>query len=201
MSLPKLSYFDFSGSRGEECRLAFRLAGVEFEDDRIKPSNWADHKSETPFGAMPVLTIEGKGRLSQSNAILVYLGRLHGLHPSDAWEAARHEQFLCAAEELRSKAAPVLRISGEDRQEAREELASGLLTTWGAQIEALLGDGPFVGGSDPSVTDIKLYMIVRWFSTGIVDHVPTDVFAGYPKLMALYEGVRAIPSLAEWTRG
>ena len=26
----KLTYFDFSGSRGEECRLAFAVAGVEF---------------------------------------------------------------------------------------------------------------------------------------------------------------------------
>ena len=36
MSKPRLIYFDFAGSRGEECRIALHLAGVDFEDVRVK---------------------------------------------------------------------------------------------------------------------------------------------------------------------
>ena len=101
--LVKLTYFDFSGSRGEECRLALHAAGVEFEDHRIKGAEWPTVKPTMPFGAMPVLEIEGKGRLAQSNAILGFIGRSHGLLPDDAWEAARHEAVMCAVEELRGR--------------------------------------------------------------------------------------------------
>jgi hypothetical protein len=34
MNKPKLIYFDAPVSRGEECRLALHLAGIDFEDDR-----------------------------------------------------------------------------------------------------------------------------------------------------------------------
>ena len=83
MTKPKLTYFDFSGSRGEECRLALHLAGVDFEDDRLPMKQWPELKASTPFGGLPVLEVEGKGRLGECNAILTYVGRDHGLQSSD----------------------------------------------------------------------------------------------------------------------
>ena len=79
MPKPKLMYFDFSTSRGEECRLALHLAGVEFEDDRVPPPKWRERKASTPFGTMPVLTIPGKGELAQSAVILRFIGSNHTL--------------------------------------------------------------------------------------------------------------------------
>ena len=35
MTKPRLTYFDQAASRGEECRLALFIAGVDFEDNRI----------------------------------------------------------------------------------------------------------------------------------------------------------------------
>lgn len=51
----KLTYFDFHGGRGEPARLALSIGGISFEDDRITPSDWPARKSDTPFGALPVL--------------------------------------------------------------------------------------------------------------------------------------------------
>lgn len=79
MSKPRLIYFDFGGSRGEECRIALHLAGVDFEDVRVKNGDWPAMKVNMPFGAMPVLEIPGKPPLAHSNAILVFIGRQHRL--------------------------------------------------------------------------------------------------------------------------
>ncbi len=75
MTRPRLIYFDFAGSRGEECRIALHLAGVDFEDVRIRSAEWPALKPKTPFGSLPILEIPGKPPLAQSNAILVYIGR------------------------------------------------------------------------------------------------------------------------------
>ena len=50
----KLSYFDIEGT-AEPVRLAFILAGIPFEDDRIKFTQWPEFKKTTPYGQVPVL--------------------------------------------------------------------------------------------------------------------------------------------------
>jgi len=87
MALYKLTYFDTAASRGEECRLALHVAGLPFEDERLSRDQWAARKASTPFGALPVLAIEGR-QLAQSNAILRFIGSQHGLHPVEPFEAA-----------------------------------------------------------------------------------------------------------------
>ena len=69
MTKAKLIYFDAPVSRGEECRLALHVVGLPFEDERVNRDQWAARKASTPFGALPVLTVEGR-QLAQSNAIL-----------------------------------------------------------------------------------------------------------------------------------
>jgi prostaglandin-H2 D-isomerase / glutathione transferase len=48
------------------------------------------------------------------------------------------------------------------------------------------------------VADIKLYMIVRWFASGTVDHVPTTVFDHCPKLKRLFAAVGEHPGVQVW---
>src|SRR5262249_32438814 len=91
MSKSKLIYFDAPVSRGEEGRLALHIAGVDFEDVRVKAADWQALKPNTPFGGLPVFEMPGCAPLAQSNAILVFIGRRHGLHPKDDLEAAYHE--------------------------------------------------------------------------------------------------------------
>jgi len=199
MTKPRLIYFDFAGSRGEECRMALHLAGIDFEDVRIQASDWPAMKAGTPFGAMPVLEIPGKPPLAHSNAILVLIGRQHGLHPTDAFEAARHEALMCAVEELRHTITPTLRISDpEQKRQARTALAANELNVWGSQVERQLGDGPFVGGAKLQVADLKLYMIVRWLTTGTLDHVPSTVLDHCPKLLRLFSAVGEHSGVLDW---
>lgn len=197
MSQYKLTYFDFSGSRGEECRLALCLAGP-FEDVRIEFKQWADMKSTTPYGALPVLEVEGKGRLAQTNAILRYVGQTNDLHPSDPWEAARHEAILESVEDVRFALGPSGRIEDEEaKKRARQEFASGFLKNWSANAEREVR-GPFVAGDRIQVADVKLFIIMNSFKSGVIDHVPTDCFKEFPKLEALFAAVAANPKIRAW---
>jgi glutathione S-transferase len=199
MSRPRLIYFDFAGSRGEECRMALHLAGFDFDDVRVKQADWPAMKAGTPFGSLPVLEMPGKMPLAQSNAILVYIGREHGLHPAAAFDAARHEALMCAVEELRHSISPALKISDpEQKRLAREALATKDIPTWGSQVERQLGDGPFIAGAKLQVADLKLYMVVRWLTSGVLDHVPTTVLDHCPKLLRLFRAVGEHEGVKAW---
>ena len=165
----------------------------------IKHGDWPAMKANTPFGAMPVLEIPDKPPLAHSNAILVFIGRQRRLHPADAFEAARHEALMCAVEELRHTITPTLRITDPaEKRKAREALAANELRAWGSQVERQLGDGPFIGGAQLQVADLKLYMVVRWLTTGTVDYLPTNVFDHCPQLLALYRAVGGHPRVKAW---
>jgi glutathione S-transferase len=199
MSKPKLTYFDAAASRGEECRLALHLAGVDFEDVRIKREDWPALKPKTPFGGLPTLEMPGKPVLAESNAILAYIGRLHGLHPTDAFEAARHEAILSQAEVLRTTVGRTLRIADPaEKKKQREELAATSIPTWGECVERQIQDGPFLAGAKIHVADIKLHIVVRWFASGTVDHVPATIFSACPKLTRLSESVRDHAAVKSW---
>lgn len=199
MSKPKLLYFDAPVSRGEECRLALHIAGVDFEDVRIKSDDWPALKPKTPFGALPVLELPGRPALAQSNAILVYVGRRYGLHPKDDFEAARHEAMMHHVEELRAALGPSLRMKDEsEKKKTREALLAGFLPAWAAGTEGQIGDGPFFGGSALHVVDLKLYMTVRWLAAGKVDYIPATVFSPFPKLCRVHDAVRDDARVKAW---
>lgn len=199
MTKPKLTYFDAPVSRGEECRLALHVAGVDFEDVRIKVADWPALKPKTPFGSLPTLELPGRPPLAQSNAILALIGRMHGLHPQDPFEAARHEAMMAHVEDLRHAIGPSLRIQDSaEKKKARERLATTTLPSWGENAEKQIGDGPFFGGSSVHVVDFKLFVAVRWIQSGVLDDIPKDVFAPFPKLIRVHDSVRDHAAVRAW---
>jgi len=198
MAKPKLIYFNAPVSRGEECRLALHVAGVDFEDVRIDGASWPAMKEQTPYGSMPVLELPGHPPFAHSNAILVLIGRRHGLHPTDDFEAARHEGMMQHVEDLRHRVSPTIRLPEAERKAAREALVADYLPAWGRFAEKNIHGDPFFGGAKLNVVDLKIHMAVRWFAGGKVDHIPATIFAGYPKLMRVHDAVRDHPGVKSW---
>lgn len=199
MTKPKLTYFDAPVSRGEECRLALHLAGVDFEDVRVKMAEWPAVKATTPFGVVPTLEVPGKGVLAESTAILVYIGRRWGLHPKDDFEAARHEMMMGHMESLRAVLGPTLRMTEEDKKRAREAAAASFIPSWAAGAERQVGDaGPFFGGGAINVVDLKIWSVYRWIAGGKLDHVPASLLADQPKLGRIHDAVRDHAGVKAW---
>jgi glutathione S-transferase len=147
---------------------------------------------------VPTLEYPGHGVIADSNAILSLIARRHGLLPKDDIEAARHEAMMQYVEELRHHIGPTLRMNDEDKKKTREGLVANYLPAWGKNVEAQLGEGPFFGGKDLSVADLKLFVAYRWLAGGKVDHIPATIFAGFPKYVRLHDSVRDHAGVKSW---
>jgi glutathione S-transferase len=155
-------------------------------------------KEQTPYGALPVFELPGRPPLAHSNAILVMIGRQHGLHPTDDFEAARHEGMMQHVEDLRAVVGPTIRMGDAEKKTAREAMVEGFLPAWARSAEKNIPGEPFFGGAKLNVVDLKLHMVVRWFIGGKVDHIPATIFAGYPKLMRVHDAVRDHAGVKSW---
>ncbi|KAL5018761.1 hypothetical protein ScPMuIL_004483 [Solemya velum] len=87
-----LTYFDGKG-RGEVIRMALVYGGLKYKDVRVGFSDWPALKPKMPQGAMPVLEVNGK-TVSQTLAILRYVGRECGLYGKNSWEQAEVDCHL-----------------------------------------------------------------------------------------------------------
>ena len=120
----KLTYFDFHGGRGEPARLALSIGDIPFEDDRVAPSDWTARKPDTPFGALPVLEVDGQ-TLAQSNAINRYVGKLTDLYPSDPWQAALCDEVMEAVEDISTKLAAPFSFRTRKRKPSARRWSKG----------------------------------------------------------------------------
>jgi len=197
MTSVTLSYFDFPVGRGEECRLALHVAGVEFHDDRISFDDWPTKKTSMPYGAVPVLNIEGKPSLAQSNAILGLIGQRHDLLPDDHFDAALHIAIMNFVEELSMRIGETIPLAEDKKEAARKTIIEGFLKEWASKIDEQI-KGPYVGGDKISVADIKLFVLVSMFKQNILDYIPADYFDSNVKLMGLFDAVSAHPKVVEW---
>jgi glutathione S-transferase len=200
MAKLKLTYFDFHGGRGEPARLALAMAGIPFEDDRVTFADWPRRKQETPYGAVPLLEVDGK-ILAQSNAINHYVGKLAGLYPTDPWEAALCDETMEAVEDITNKIAATMFLPDDQKKRERQVLAEGpipfYLTALARQLEQ--HGGRYFAGDGLSVADLKVFILMCQLRSGVLDHVPTDLPDRLaPKLMEHYQRVKADPGVAAY---
>ena len=176
MATLKLIYFDMHGGRGEAARLALSIGGIAFEDDRVAFEDWPKRKPGILFGALPVLEVDGQA-LSQSNTINRYVGKLAGLYPDDAWQAALCDEAMDTVEELNGRIAPTLFLPDDQKKTQREALAAGPIPMYLAGLQQRLeaNGGEYFADHRMTVADIKVFLVLRWLTSGMLDHIPTDI--------------------------
>ena len=130
--MPKLelTYFDMHGGRGEVARMALSMASIPFEDVRISFREFQQTRSSFPYNAIPILAVDGVV-VAQSNGINRYAGKLAGLYPDDALQAALCDEVMDAVEDVAVKVQPTLFIEDEaEKKRARQALADGPISLY-----------------------------------------------------------------------
>ena len=176
MSNYKLTYFDIDGGRAEPIRIAFHVAGIDFEDDRISFAEFGEMRQYTRFSSVPVLEMDGAA-VTQSNAIARYVGKMAGLYPGDDLQALYCDEAMDAVEDLLHHTVKTFGLQGDDLKRARAELVDGWLTVYLRGLDELLvrGGGTYFADKRLTVADLKVFVQTRSLCDGVLDHVPTDI--------------------------
>jgi glutathione S-transferase len=186
MAKLKLTYFDINGSRGEAARLALSLGGIPFEDDRVSMSGWPALKPRMRFHALPTLEVDGEV-ITQSNTINRFVGKLAGLYPEDALEAAHCDEVMDAVEDVGGRISATFRIEDPaQKRAAREALAEGPIRLYLERLQELLQarGGQYFADARLSVADLKVFVWIRGLRSGILDHIPVDLAERVAPLLA-----------------
>jgi glutathione S-transferase len=200
MAKLKMTYFDFDGGRGEPARLALFIGGVAFEDERIGVKDWPKLRGETPFLAMPILEIDGKA-VTQSNSINRYVGKLTGLYPKDEWQALLCDEVMDACEDIGTRLGNTINLPDAAKKQAREELAAERIPRYLAQLQARLqqSGGEYFADQRLTVADLKVFNLVRWLRSGVLDHIPKDIVERVaPQLAQHFERVSRHPKVIDY---
>jgi glutathione S-transferase len=96
---PKLVYFAVRG-RSQSLRYLVRDLDIPLEEEHVDFSKWPSVKPTTPFGQLPVLH-DGELQIAQSNAILRYFARKHGLYGKNDVEAVTIDMLNDTQEDFR----------------------------------------------------------------------------------------------------
>lgn len=176
MSAYKLTYFDFPGGRGEPIRIAFHAAGLEFEDHRVSFEEFGKTRDTLRFRCLPVLHIDGV-EVTQSNAMLRYVGKQAGLYPEDPQQALYCDEAMGAIEDLLHHFVATFGLKGDELEAARKKLVDGWLTVFLSGLGEMLerGGGEYFADRRLTVADLKVFVQTRWLHSGTVDHVPVDI--------------------------
>lgn len=200
MTKLKLTYFDFDGGRGEPARLALHIGGIPFDDERVSPKDWPQLRDSTPFQGLPTLEVDGK-IVTQSNSIIRYFGKLADLYPRDDFQALLCDETMDAAEDIGTRIANTMQLPDEAKPKARAELATGRITRFLEQMQARLkaAGGEYFADHRLTVADLKIYMLIRWLRSGVLDHIPKDLVDGVaPLLIEHFERVAGRADIVEY---
>jgi len=203
----QLIYFDGRGL-GELCRLTLVACHLPFSDIRITDEEETEKmkhlKPTLPFGQLPVLILEnGKTTIAQSNAIVRYLARKHGLHGKSPEEESGVDTILDSVVDVRRKrdplryfddVAPELKGKHVEKYWNEEhEIWAGHFERWLVRNRESYGGSHWLVGSAFTVADLSVF---NWFST-YFDEKP-ELFKHHPLLSALIKSVRDRPEISAY---
>lgn len=195
----------FSFSIATKSRLALTLANVPFEDVRVSSANWPELKPTLPYGQLPVLLMgDGSPLRAQSGAMLRWIGTdlAPSLYPKDRLYEV--EEAMGVVDDLGQALFPTMFLSmfpecyghpaGWSKtpegqlglQKLREKFVQDDLPRFLGYFTTLLEahDNQWLASTDgPTVADCQAIPLLRAFTRGFLDHVPTDSLETHPAVV------------------
>jgi glutathione S-transferase len=214
-----LTYFPILGA-AERVRLALWLGGISFDDVHVPFAEWPDLKGRTPYGQIPVMSIDGGPYIAQSSAMLQYVGTLAPtLCPADQFLAV--QEAIGLVDDFERSWRPCVGLAldpemlGYGIAPATASFTKGsaeLSQTIKALREAFLAKempkycgffsnmielsgGPFLCGSAPTLADCCLAPALERYTLNFIDHVPKDTLDAYPTMTQYLAAFKALPQV------
>ena len=214
-----LKYFPIPGA-AEKVRLELWLCGVEFDDVRVPPAEWPELKCHTPYGQLPVMSINGGPYITQSNAMLQYVGTLAPkLCPVDLF--LKVQEAIGLVDDFERSWRPCVGLALEpeklgygitpatasfvkgspDLRETIKALREGFLVKempmycgfFSKMIE--VSGGPFLCGAEPTLADCCLAPVLERYTLGFIDHVPKETLNIYPGMVRYLASFKSLPQV------
>ena len=192
------------------------MAGIEFEDERVAFPDWKELKPKTPYGQLPLLSIDGAAPRTQSMAMLRYVATLYpSLYPSD--KVFDIEEALGVVDDVRQSWNPNLYMGmrpenygypeGFAKTEEGKALVQSMRETWIKEkmpgyLDNLCGllkknENQFLASTDaPTIVDCICVPFLRSFTRGHMDHVPATALDSHPEIVAYVKRVCAVQGVA-----
>ena len=185
-------------------RIALNAKGVAYDVVPVSllegDQRSADHRARNPMGAVPVLAVGAPGHerlMSQSLAIVDWLDARHPEprlipHDADARADAWARALLIAADIHPLDNLRVLhwlRDELDQPKDARDRWYAHWIHQGFAALEAIAGDGSYLGGATPDISDVCLLPQMynaRRFGVDVT---------GYPRLCSIAD---ALDQLDPW---
>lgn len=209
----KLTYFNIEGA-AEPVRLALKLSGTEFEDDRIGFAQWGEMKAKMPYGQLPIMTVDDGKVMTQSAAMVRHVGSKFSttLYPID--KLYEIEEAIGMVEDLKRAWMPCLYVSmrpenfgypsgypktdegKETIKTMRSKFVAEELPKYLGYFEGMLKDNKWlVEGDEPTIADCFAVPALRAYTMGHIDNVSTDCLNTHPKVVAYVEKFCALTQL------
>ena len=176
------------------------IGGIPFEDYRFAPNDFSEVRKLTPLNQVPTLHVNDV-QITQSDAITRYVGKLAGLYPEDAFQALLCDEVTGALEDINIKIGATFGLTGDDLQKARDALATGALPKYLQWLQHQLEShgGEFLADHRLTIADLKAFVILRWLSSGKLDHIPSELIESVaPKLKDYMHRIAKHPAIAHY---
>ncbi|KAM4771509.1 glutathione S-transferase P 1-like [Rhinophrynus dorsalis] len=192
-----LTYFPVRG-RAEAIRLLLADQGVSWKEDEVQIADWfsgkCDLKKTAVFGQLPRFQ-DGDFELYQSNSILRYLGRKHGLAGKDDKESALIDMVNDGVEDLRQKFGRLVFFEFETGKEKYLQDLPNHLAPFENILSKNSNGTKFVVGDQISYADYNLLDILQCQLD-----LSAACLSAYPLLSAYVERFLSRPKLAEYLK-
>jgi glutathione S-transferase len=209
-----LKYFPIGG-RAEPIRLAAAVGKVPFTNEVFSFPEFGEIKSTLPFGQLPVLEIEsGDGKktvITQSSAILRYIGKMGGTYPSDALEALQVDEILGIMDDLIETLVITVggavrnglsekEWSGEEKIAIRQKWMKDSMPKFLDHLEDKLKESTsgWLVGDSITIADLRVEGNLDWINSGMLDGIPKNVLDKYPLLKGHMNKVREHEQVKAW---
>ena len=203
MSLYKLYYYGAPG-RAEQIRLALHVSGVEWENNIVTFQSWSEMKKglieKLPEANIPLLEVDGK-YLTESLAILRYVGNIGNLIPQDPFEQAKMDAGISLTNDVADVLFPTFMIQDPNEKiAARQALiaSDGKLYKIMQKLDAMIANfkGGYMAGEMLSVGDICWFCQMGLMSCGMIDGIPLDFLHQFENITTFRKFIGTNPRVA-----